>query len=227
MEREAFLARVRQAAEAGRAHRVHLAEVPARAGYVGAGEDRCAALAAEVEAVGGTATVADSPVAARQYVAELLARHEATSALCWQHDALNRLEIHELLTEARIAWHDYSRLAQLPREQQREIILAADIGISSVDFAVAETGTLGVGSRPGRERVISLAPSVHVAIVEQSQIVPDLFDAFAQLGQLGFDELPSNLAFITGPSKTGDIELQLTTGVHGPGNWHVVIVRTA
>ena len=64
-----------------------------------------------------------------------------------------------------------------------------------------------------------------MAIVEESQILADLIDLFDALDERGLDQLPSNLALITGPSKTGDIELTLVTGVHGPGKWHVIIVR--
>jgi L-lactate dehydrogenase complex protein LldG len=71
----------------------------------------------------------------------------------------------------------------------------------------------------------SLLPPVHIAIVERAQIVPDLFDLFAILEQQIPTGLPTNVALITGPSKTGDIELTLITGVHGPGKWHVIIVR--
>jgi len=100
-------------------------------------------------------------------------------------------------------------------------MLSADIGITSANYAIAETGSLAVGAKPGQERLASLLPPVHVAVITRTQIVPDLIDAFRSLeGQV----LPSNLALITGPSKTGDIELQLTTGVHGPGNWHIVVI---
>ncbi len=103
-------------------------------------------------------------------------------------------------------------------------MLACDIGISSADCAIAETGTLMVCSRPGQERLASLLPLMHVAIVERQQIVPDLIDAFGLLHERGLENLPSNTTFITGPSKTGDIELQLTTGVHGPKHWRVILV---
>ena len=96
-----------------------------------------------------------------------------------------------------------------------------------MDFAVAETGTLAVSAQIGRERLTSLAPPIHIAIVERSQIVPDLFDLFQKLADRGLANLPSNLSCITGPSKTGDIELELTTGIHGPGTWIVVIIQEA
>lgn len=225
MKRDAFLTRVRDAAIAGLAHRVHLNDIPDGAGYVGVNVEKCAALADEIDAVGGSAIVVESPDAARDALATLLSQFQATSALCWRHALLDRLKIRELLADANVSVHDHATLDELPPGDQRQSILAADVGISSVDFAVAETGTLTVCSKPGQERVISLVPPVHIAIIEEAQIVPDLFDVFTQLGELNFDDLPSNVAFITGPSKTGDIELQLTTGVHGPGKWHVIVLR--
>ena len=87
-----------------------------------------------------------------------------------------------------------------------------------------QTGSLGLCSSRAQGRACSLLPPVYVAIVEPSQIVPDLFDVFAALESRKGD-LPSNLVFVTGPSKTGDIELKLTTGVHGPGHVFLVVVE--
>ena len=81
-----------------------------------------------------------------------------------------------------------------------------------------------VASRPDEPRSLSLLPPVHVAVAERRQILPDLFDLFAALGT---DELPANVSIITGPSKTGDIELRLVTGVHGPGEVHVLLIGDA
>lgn len=225
MQREAFLDRVRQAALAGQAHRVHSRDIPREAGYVGVAQDKCAALAREIDAVGGLASLVDGMEAARTVITGLLSDYRARSALCWQHRLLEQLRLDELLQQANITKQDFNSLSVLSHDDQRSAMLAADVGISSVDLAVAETGTLVVCSRPGQERVVSLVPPVHIAIVSESQVVPDLIDVFEHLGQYAFDNLPSNVALITGPSKTGDIELQLTTGVHGPGKWHVVIMR--
>jgi L-lactate utilization protein LutC len=152
-------------------------------------------------------------------------------ALCWQHELLSRLGLAELLDARGIARLDYVSLAAMSPDKRREAMLRCQIGITSCDWAIAETGSLLMCSRSGRERTASLLPPVHVAIVERSQIVPDLIDAIRLLGdgvgparQTG-STLPSNAVLITGPSKTGDIELQLTTGVHGPGTWHVIVVN--
>ena len=224
MSRESFLSRVRQAAQAGSAYRVHLHPVPPEIGYVGAAGDLCDRMAEEVDAVGGKAFRVPDLLAARELLATLLEEAAAKSALCWEHDVLDRMGLREFLQSRGVVRHSYESLSQHDFPAQRADMLACDIGISSVDCAIAETGTLMVCSRPGQERVASLLPPLHVAIVERQQIVPDLIDAFALLHQRGLDKLPSNIALITGPSKTGDIELQLTTGVHGPKHWRVILV---
>jgi L-lactate dehydrogenase complex protein LldG len=158
------------------------------------------------------------------HLQRLLAEADAASAVCWQHELLDRLGLGEVLAAAGVSKLDFGSLSVLAVAEQRRKLLACDVGITSCDLAIAETGTLMVLSKPGQERVASLLSPLHIAIVERKQIVPDLFDAFEMLGQRGAEGLPSNVTFITGPSKTGDIELQLTTGVHGPGKWQVIVV---
>lgn len=226
MNRDAFLQRVRDAARSGSEYRVHLRDdLPARVGYCGAGDDVVARMAAEVNQVGGQAQIVDRLANAGPALLALCAQYGARTAFCWEHPVLERLGLDNLLQTADIRRLNHSTLASLPREDQRREILAADIGISSASWTVAETGTLAMLSAPGRERLASLAPPVHVAIVTRSQILPDLFDLFDKLVAAGPEYLPSNLTLITGPSKTGDLELRLTTGVHGPGKWHVIVCR--
>ncbi|HEY5310944.1 MAG TPA: lactate utilization protein [Pirellulales bacterium] len=226
MSRESFLARVRAAAGAGRAHRVFAADkpLPPISPSRTAAADLVAQMAAEVNQVGGHShVVPDAPAAAR-VLAELLEQSAATKALCWRDPLLARIGLAELLHERGVQLLDYDALLREPVEGRKPLILAAEIGISGAAWAVAETGTLAMASGPGRERLASLAPPLHVAVIEARQIVPDLFALFAHYE---VDALPSNLTLITGPSKTGDIEMELTTGVHGPGQWHVIIVAGA
>ena len=88
-----------------------------------------------------------------------------------------------------------------------------DCGVTEVDYAVAETGTVAIRHRPEHGRLLSLTPFVHVAIVEPRCFVPDLIDLFAALKR---DGTGSGTTLISGPSKTADIEMNTVTGVHGP-----------
>ena len=102
----------------------------------------------------------------------------------------------------------------------------SDIGITGADFAIAETGTLVLLSGPSKPRLTSLLPPVHVSILKRESIVPDIHRLFSMLGERRGDheDLCSCVSFITGPSRTADIELNLTLGVHGPEREIVVIV---
>jgi L-lactate utilization protein LutC len=105
-------------------------------------------------------------------------------------------------------------------------LYGVDAGLTAVHAAIAETGSLVCGSVPGRG--LSLVPPVHLAVVRRSQILPDLVDYLALFsGESPLHRLPSNLVFITGPSKTADIEGVLITGVHGPREVHIVLIEDA
>lgn len=102
-----------------------------------------------------------------------------------------------------------------------------DAGITDVHAAMAETGTLVVCSGARHARGLSLAPPTHVALVRASDVLPDMLDYWRRLKGMPNMELPSSQVFITGPSKTADIEGELITGVHGPGLVHIVLIEDA
>lgn len=99
---------------------------------------------------------------------------------------------------------------------------AAAAGVTTASCAVASTGSLIVPAGAGRPRATSLLPWVHVAVVPESAVVATLDEAFARVRGA---PLPSSLVFVTGPSRSADIENDLSIGVHGPGEVHVVLVR--
>lgn len=92
----------------------------------------------------------------------------------------------------------------------------ADIGITGAAFGIALTGSLVVDSTRAGARTASLLPAVHVALLARDAILPDPGALLRSLDAHLPDGLPSNLVLITGPSRSADIELQLTVGVHGP-----------
>lgn len=105
------------------------------------------------------------------------------------------------------------------------LIDQADIGITSAQFAIAETGTLIEIVTNDALRLVSSLPRVYVGIVESKNILPTYQESAAIVRKAFFDQ-PREcvVSFISGPSRTGDIELKLTLGVHGPGEAHAVVV---
>ena len=100
-------------------------------------------------------------------------------------------------------------------------IFRFDVGISTVQAAIAETGTLVLDSTLERHRLVSLVPPVHIAIVRASQIYRTLSEVLSLIRK--DKEISPAVTFITGPSRTADIELTLAIGVHGPQELYVII----
>jgi len=222
--KDSFLSAVREAVARGRMHPVALDPMAtAQASYVGAGADPAGRLLEEWVLVGGQGARVRGAAAAQRYLRAFFAEQAVTSAVLWRHPVLQRLDVAGLLAEAGASATCWDRAAAYS-EPLRAAAFSCEWGITSVDWAVAETGTLALCAQPGQGRLVSLLPPRYLAIVETAQILPDLFDLFAALEPMKHG-LPSTIALVTGPSKTGDIELKLTTGVHGPGQVHLLIVE--
>jgi L-lactate dehydrogenase complex protein LldG len=104
-----------------------------------------------------------------------------------------------------------------PKEEQGK----ADIGLTGVEAAIAETGSFVMQAGPGRPRTASLLPYLHVAVIRGSDILLGMGEFFDRAKAKG--GLLPYFVFATGPSRTADIELSLTLGVHGPGHVYAVI----
>jgi L-lactate utilization protein LutC len=220
--REAFLRRVRRAvAEGNRAGIVPPLEARGAVGYQGAGPDPVARFRDELAAAGGQAHIVANREAAVAAVLELVKARSARRVLVGGGAILESLQMPERLRNLGVEVIAVDSLD--PDEDCRDPFFTADVGVSGVDYLIAETGSIALLSRPDQPRSLSLLPPVHVAVAERGQLLPDLFDLFEKENGAGGD-LASCLSLITGPSKTGDIELRLVTGVHGPGEVHVVLV---
>jgi L-lactate dehydrogenase complex protein LldG len=91
-----------------------------------------------------------------------------------------------------------------------------DLGITGCSCLIARTGTVMLTSQSGHGRVLSVLPHAHLVIARRSQLVPDLKDAYEWLRKESAPNNPSMVTFITGPSRTADIEKILVLGAHGP-----------
>ena len=116
------------------------------------------------------------------------------------------------------------------RKPFKEQSLTAEIGISGVEFVLAESGSLVVTSRTEGAQIGSLAPPTHIALYRRSQVVAYLDEVLDRL-PVPTDpnqSLPGrSIVFITGPSRTADIEQILIRGVHGPKEVHAILVEDA
>jgi L-lactate dehydrogenase complex protein LldG len=108
------------------------------------------------------------------------------------------------------------------REELRALCATCALGITSADYALADTGTLVMLSSPQEARLISLLPPAHLAIIPASRILGSLDELFTVLPNPA--EQTSSMVLITGPSRSADIEQILVRGVHGPGEISVVVV---
>ena len=108
------------------------------------------------------------------------------------------------------------RLEQLSRDD----LFACDAGVTTAQWGIAETGTLVLESARERSRLLSLVPPIHVALLSTGCICESLGDALARVSTSSHA-----ITFITGPSRTSDIELTLVVGVHGPQTVHVLLME--
>jgi L-lactate dehydrogenase complex protein LldG len=99
----------------------------------------------------------------------------------------------------------------------------ADVGITSADFALADTGTLVMISGREESRLVSLLPPAHIAVVPVSRLLENLDALLVRIPQPA--DKSSSMVLITGPSRTADIEQILVRGVHGPGEITVILVE--
>ena len=129
------------------------------------------------------------------------------------------------LRAERIAVSDAPGLAEFGVIPSASDLFNFEVGITRAQAAIAETGTLVLDSSCERNRLVSVVPPVHIAIVAASRIYATLADVLAMM-QSGKEVSPA-VTFITGPSRTADIELTLTIGVHGPQELYVTIDESA
>jgi len=132
----------------------------------------------------------------------LVQAEQVRKATLWSTPLLRHLRLAERLQALGV---------ELVSPQAGKLALAGcDLGVTEADFALPETGTLGLRSSTKKPRAVSLVPRIHLALLTPAALRPDLHEVFAEARRDNY------LVLITGPSRTSDIELTVTLGVHGP-----------
>jgi L-lactate utilization protein LutC len=173
-------------------------------------DTRIRKMFAALDVLAGKTYRAPTAAAAREYVAAALAGRSAVASNS------------PYLRECGITDLPGVRSGVTDRLALRELCATLDVGITSADYALADTGSLVMFSSPEEARMISLLPPTHIAVLPIERVLTGLDELFAKVPMPA--DRTSSMVLITGPSRTADIEQILVRGVHGPGETHCVIV---
>ncbi len=168
-------------------------------------------LLAEIEKLSGATRRLASRAELRTALAELVAAETVKKATLWTTPDLAEWGVARSLEALGVEI--------VPAQADKHLVAACELGVTGVDAALPETGTLQLYSSPERPRVVSLLPRVHLAIFTPAALRADLHQAFASAKDAGYS------VFVTGPSRTSDIELTLTLGVHGPKSLYAWVLN--
>ena len=151
------------------------------------------------------------------------------TVVAWDHPLVRSLDLSVHLQAHDIPIH-YPDIKSGARWQKEFSMKAASsfIGITSADYCIAQTATLTMKTRVGQPRCVSLLPSIHIAVIRLEQILSDLKELYTLL-KWDPDEqaegITDCMTFITGPSKTADIEATLVDGAHGPRELYLFVIK--
>ena len=176
---------------------------PRLPGSVDAESERFLSEVRKLSGVGQKLSPTDIDAALKTLVTEQNIR----KATVWETPHLKQLGITEILNSLGVELIS-------PNANKHEMA-PCDLGITEADYLLPETGTLVLRSSVEKPRAVSLLPRVHLAIVRSEMLRADMHQVFAEAKDSNY------LVFITGPSRTADIELTVTLGVHGPKNLYV------
>ena len=156
-----------------------------------------------------------------EILGEICEAEQIKSVMASEDDLINSLNLTQWCSEEGIKVgfpHQFD-----DREAYKDgVFNSADAGITAADFAVAESGTLAVVHNASNARLLSLAPILHIAVVQIENVVPVYENVIEAVYQK--DNCPSQVSFITGPSMTGDIQGQMFKGMHGPRRLMVILI---
>lgn len=173
-----------------------------------------------LEGLTGRVQVVKTPGEVQNQLKTWFQELNARSIIAWNHNQIKEVAKPETLGFDFRYWD--------PQGDRRELINyaeKADVGLTWADFAVAYTGSLAVFADSNQGRTVSLLPANHVAVFRRSNLVPTMSIVVEEMvRRRGENNLASNVTFITGPSRTSDIEMDLSIGVHGPFKvWTIIL----
>ena len=172
-------------------------------------DDEIDLLIQEINSLSGSATRIPKDKI-RQELSNLIEAEGIRKACMWDTPFLTNQGIASLLSEYGVE--------VIPLQSEKSQLAQCDLGITEVDYAISYTGTLCLLSSPIKPRTTSLLPRVHLAIVRPENLRSDLHQVLDEAKNSEY------FVFITGPSRTADIELTVALGVHGPQRLYAWVI---
>jgi L-lactate dehydrogenase complex protein LldG len=159
-------------------------------------------------------------------IPHLIKEYGGKTVVTWDDPRFDEFGLGGLSGELRDVGIDMRKWDAEEREESLEYSAAADIGITFSDATLAESGTVVLYSGKGKGRAVSLLPAVYIAIIPRSTIVPRITQVARDIHNktFGGELVASCVNFISGPSNSADIEMNLIVGVHGPVKATYIIV---
>jgi len=196
-------------------------------------EDYLSKFEAEWEKVAGIPHRAATPAELKAVLENILTKAECRSVALSRSPLLTELKMSDLLNGIGnmpiTAWgNSHGSRGTESLENFNKASFAAGVGVTGVDFVLAESGTLVLSSATEGVQVASLAPPVHIALYRRLQLVGSLEEVLAKLPISNLPERSTagrSVVFVTGTSRTADIEQILIRGVHGPREVHAILVE--
>ena len=157
------------------------------------------------------------------------------SVATWKHPLIESLNLPDALADQNVPVYitalKENDADETFREKEsrrvRKHVVDSYIGVTSADFCMADTASLVMRTRPGQARSVSLVPSIHIAVIHADQIIADLKELYALIQwdpEASAEGLTNCMTFISGPSKTADVEATMVHGAHGPREVYVYVM---
>ncbi|MFB5677528.1 lactate utilization protein C [Paenibacillus terreus] len=182
-------------------------------------QERIDRFAANFSSVGGHVARLGTMQEAASFIVDKAVEMGARAILRQDQPELAALELESAIPGADISvWNSDSENSWKAKAAD------ADFGVVMADYAAAYTGSVAVLSAPHKGRSVSLLPTVLIILVPVERLKTRLGEILTEFDQAGRDQLPAGIHFISGPSRSSDIENDLTIGVHGPGIVYALII---
>jgi L-lactate dehydrogenase complex protein LldG len=180
----------------------------------------------EVTKVGALVYQADNKESVAAHIAQICDKAKISEVALSGSSSLPQMNLPAQLAAQNLSIIEATAFSPAEKQKLIDRLANCGAGITTIDYAIAETGTIVLSSDEEQSLLVSLLPVIHIALIQPQQILATLADTVKAIAdqRMRRNEPCRSTTFITGPSRTSDVELTLSIGVHGPKELHLIIL---